>query len=147
MHPRGLRCSSLKYSRYSRSSRLAREAPRPSRCDATLSPRAGKLVEMAVDRQRLGLTLLRVCIGVFFIFEGLGKIGWFTNTAILSGTFSEWARSAAPESISAWYLHRIAVPGVALFARLVPLGELSAGIALVAGVWPRPFPLVAFIMA
>src|SRR5204863_487408 len=28
MHPRGLRCSSLKYSRYSRSSRLARGAPR-----------------------------------------------------------------------------------------------------------------------
>ena len=102
---------------------------------------------MAVDRQRLGLTLLRVCIGVFFIFEGLGKIGWFTNTAILSGTFSEWARSAAPESISGWYLHRIAVPGVALFARLVPLGELSAGIALVAGVWTRLFALIAFIMA
>src|SRR6266852_3707459 len=40
MHPRRLRCSSLKYSRYSRSSRLAREAPRPSRCDARLSPRA-----------------------------------------------------------------------------------------------------------
>ncbi len=45
MHPRGLRCSSLKYSRYSRSSRLAREAPRPSRCDARLSPRAVKLPE------------------------------------------------------------------------------------------------------
>ena len=40
MHPRGLRCSSLKYSRYSRSSRLASGAPRPSRCDARLSPRA-----------------------------------------------------------------------------------------------------------
>src|SRR5450759_384695 len=40
MHPRGLRCSSLKYSRYSRSSRLAGGAPRPSRCDARLSPRA-----------------------------------------------------------------------------------------------------------
>src|ERR1700704_609420 len=39
--PRGrLRCFSLKYSRYSRSSRLASEAPRPSRCDARLSPRA-----------------------------------------------------------------------------------------------------------
>ena len=37
---RWLRCSSLKYSRYSRSSRLASEAPRPSRCDARLSPRA-----------------------------------------------------------------------------------------------------------
>src|SRR5712691_7119442 len=40
MHPRGLRCSSFKYSRYSQSSRLARGAPRPSRCDAGLSPRA-----------------------------------------------------------------------------------------------------------
>src|SRR5882672_9069844 len=40
MHPRRLRCSSLKYSRYSRSSRLAGGAPRPSRCDARLSPRA-----------------------------------------------------------------------------------------------------------
>ena len=51
---RRLRCSSLKYSRYchptaqntrgggpgSRSSRLAGGAPRPSRCDARLSPRA-----------------------------------------------------------------------------------------------------------
>src|SRR5438093_7964164 len=37
---RWLRCSSLKYSRYSRSSRLAGGAPRPSRCDARLSPRA-----------------------------------------------------------------------------------------------------------
>src|SRR5438105_2084916 len=34
MHPRRLRCSSLKYSRYSPSSRLAAGAPRPSRCDA-----------------------------------------------------------------------------------------------------------------
>src|SRR3989442_15435624 len=42
MHPRRLRCSSLKYSRYSRSSRLAGGAPRPSRCDARLSPRAVK---------------------------------------------------------------------------------------------------------
>src|SRR2546428_13879612 len=43
MHPRRLRCSSLKYSRYSRSSRLAGGAPRPSRCDARLSPRAVNL--------------------------------------------------------------------------------------------------------
>src|SRR5262245_55777912 len=34
MHPRGLCYSSLKYSRYFRLSRLAREAPRPSPCDA-----------------------------------------------------------------------------------------------------------------
>src|SRR5438034_7412224 len=39
---RGLRCSSFKYWRYSQSSRLARGAPRPSRCDARLSPRAAR---------------------------------------------------------------------------------------------------------
>src|SRR5438093_7681832 len=33
--------------RYSRSSRLAREAPRPSRCDARLSPRAARRAERA----------------------------------------------------------------------------------------------------
>src|SRR5688572_14988429 len=40
MHPRGLRCSSFKYSEYSQSSRLARGAPRRPRCDAGVSPRA-----------------------------------------------------------------------------------------------------------
>src|SRR6267142_354115 len=47
MHPRWLRCSSLKYSRYSRSSRLARGALRPSRCDARLSPRAASTLFMS----------------------------------------------------------------------------------------------------
>src|SRR5438874_558334 len=43
MHPRGLRCSSLKYSRYSRPSRLARGAPRTSRCDGRVSPRTASM--------------------------------------------------------------------------------------------------------
>src|SRR5712691_5725103 len=51
MHPRWLRCSSLKYSRYSRSSRLAIGAPRPSRCDARLSPRAGSEASPQTDEQ------------------------------------------------------------------------------------------------
>src|SRR6266849_423955 len=49
MHPRRLRCSSLKYSRYSRSSRLAGGAPRPSRCDARLSPRAARATAASRD--------------------------------------------------------------------------------------------------
>ena len=39
MHPRWRRCSALKYVRYSRLSRLAIAAPRPSRCHAPLAPR------------------------------------------------------------------------------------------------------------
>ena len=43
MHPRGRRCSYLTYKRYSRSSRLVREAPHPSRCHAELSPWTAKV--------------------------------------------------------------------------------------------------------
>src|SRR5262245_12743646 len=61
MHPRWLRCSSLKYSRYSRSSRLAIEAPRSSRCDARLSSRADHVkVALATGSHRgIGLEVCR----------------------------------------------------------------------------------------
>jgi uncharacterized membrane protein YphA (DoxX/SURF4 family) len=102
---------------------------------------------MAIDRQGLGLTLLRICIGVFFIFEGLGKIRWFTDTSILAGRFAEWSHAAAAGSISQWYLQRIAQPGLSIFARLVPLGEICSGLALVIGLWTPLFAFIAFFMA
>jgi uncharacterized membrane protein YphA (DoxX/SURF4 family) len=102
---------------------------------------------MAIDRQGVGLTLLRIFIGVFFIFEGLGKIRWFVNTSQLAGMFSSWSQAAAPGSVSLWYLEHIALPGLSAFARLVPLGEITSGIALVLGFWTPFFAFVAFFMA
>ena len=102
---------------------------------------------MAIDRQGTGLTLLRIFIGVFFIFEGLGKIRWFVNTSQLAGMFSSWSLAAAPGSVSHWYLEHIALPGLPVFARLVPLGEISSGLALVLGFWTPFFAFVAFFMA
>jgi uncharacterized membrane protein YphA (DoxX/SURF4 family) len=102
---------------------------------------------MAIDRQNLGLTVLRVCIGVFFIFEALGKIRWFGDPSILATRLAEWSHAAPPGSISAWYLQRVADPGVAIYARLVPLGELISGIALVVGFWTPLFAFIAFFMA
>ena len=102
---------------------------------------------MAIDRQGTGLTLLRIFIGVFFIFEGLGKIRWFVNTSQLAGMFSSWSQVATPGSVSHWYLEHIAVPGLSVFARLVPLGEITSGLALVLGFWTPFFAFVAFFMA
>ena len=31
---------------------------------------------MAIDRQGAGLTVTRICVGVFFVFEALGKLSW-----------------------------------------------------------------------
>ena len=102
---------------------------------------------MAIDRPRLALTVLRICIGVFFLFEGVSKIRWLADSSILTATLTEWSQSAAPGSIVHTYLQRIAVPGVAIFARLVPLGEMSCGIALIAGFMTPIFAFVAFFMA
>ena len=102
---------------------------------------------MTIDRQGTGLTLLRIFIGVFFIFEGLGKIRWFVNTSQLAGMFSSWSQTAAPGSASHWYLQHVALPGLSVFARLVPLGEITSGLALVLGFWTPFFAFVAFFMA
>lgn len=102
---------------------------------------------MAIDRQGTGLAVLRVALGIFFIFEAFLKIKWLTDSSMLSAQFERWAAAAAPGSISAIYLARIAVPGVAVFARLVPLGEFVSGLALVLGLWTPAFAFIAFFMA
>ena len=102
---------------------------------------------MAIDRQATGLALLRICLGIFFFFEGVGKIRWFFDTSLLGSQLADWSKAVSAGSPSHWYLLRIAIPGVAIFARLVPLGEIASGIALVTGFWTPLFAFVAFFMA
>src|SRR5260221_1483855 len=102
---------------------------------------------MAMDKPRAALTLLRICIGIFFLFEGIAKIGWLVDASILARQFAGWSQAAAAGSVSAWYLARIAVPGVSAFARLVPLGEMCSGIALLVGLWTPLFAFAAFLLA
>lgn len=101
---------------------------------------------MAIDRQGTGLTIIRICLGVFFLFEGIGKLGWLLNSAVLKGRLDGWLADAATGSLSRWYLEHVAIPGTAVFARLVPIGELAAGVALIAGFWTPLASLLAFAM-
>ncbi len=102
---------------------------------------------MAIDRQGNGLSILRICIGVFFIFEGIGKIGWFTNTSLLANQLAGWAQAVPAGSWSHIYLERVAMPYSTIFARLVPLGEIGSGVAMVVGLWTPLFAFIAFFMA
>ena len=101
---------------------------------------------MALDRQGTGLAIVRVCVGVFFVCEAVSKYRWFTNTSILAGQLNQWLQASGPGSPSRWYLDHVALPRVAMFARLVPLGELCSGIALVVGLWTPLFAFIAFFM-
>jgi uncharacterized membrane protein YphA (DoxX/SURF4 family) len=83
-------------------------------------------------------------LGTFLIFMGLDKVAWFTDHTLLLGLFHEWL-DTAPRT-SRWYLETIAIPGAPLFARLVPLAELAAGAALIAGAWVRIAAMLALLM-
>jgi uncharacterized membrane protein YphA (DoxX/SURF4 family) len=102
---------------------------------------------MAIDRQGTALSILRICIGVFFLFEGIGKVAWLTTPSILAGQLAGWSQAVPAASWSHAYLERVAIPYASYFARMVPLGEMVSGAALIAGFWTPFFALVAFFMA
>ncbi|HTK28469.1 MAG TPA: DoxX family protein [Vicinamibacterales bacterium] len=102
---------------------------------------------MAIDRQGTGLAVVRVLVGVFFLFEGLNKWRWLFNASILAGQLSGWQAASPAGALNVRYLSGIALPGVWLFARLVPAGEIACGLALIFGVWTTLAALVAFLMA
>ena len=101
---------------------------------------------MAIDRRATGFVVLRVALGDFFIFQAMGKYHWVTDGSILSGQLDLWLQNAAPGSISHSYLQRVALPFAWVFSRLVPLGEVVCGIALVIGFMTPAAAFVAFLM-
>jgi len=93
----------------------------------------------------LGLRLLAVLLGVFFIGMCSSKIAWLTNSGILQQKFEMIFLPKAPPIVR-WYLETVCIPGAPLFARLVPLGELAVGLALILGFWTRMAAIAAFLM-
>jgi uncharacterized membrane protein YphA (DoxX/SURF4 family) len=106
-------------------------APRPP------APRSGNQFQAAA------VIVLRVSIGVFMFFFGVEKASWVLDATAITSQLGAWLADAPP--ISRWYLERI-IPGAPLFARMVPLGSMSAGIALALGLWTRIAAAVALVM-
>jgi len=93
--------------------------------------------------QRVALVLLRLCIGVFIVFFGVEKASWLFNAAPITSQLSAWMAGATP--ISRWYLERL-LPGAPVFARIVPIGSVLAGLALTLGLWTRMAAAVALVI-
>jgi uncharacterized membrane protein YphA (DoxX/SURF4 family) len=98
----------------------------------------------ASSTQGTGLTALRLFLGVFFLFEGIGKLGWLLDASPLTAQLTGYLASA--NNWSRWYLETVCIPGAPVFARLVLFGELATGIALISGAYARVAAAVAFLM-
>ena len=99
---------------------------------------------MAASPQARGLRALSILLGVFFLFEGLGKIGWFTDTTPLTNQLQGYLENANRWNRS--YLESVCLPYAPIFGRLVPLGELATGLALLTGFLPRYAAAAALLM-
>ena len=96
------------------------------------------------NQQARGLVALRILLGIFFIFEAAGKTSWLMDTGPLLKQLTGWAQNATP--LNRWYLESVCIPGAAVFARVVLLGEAAAGTALVLGVYTRLAAVLAMLM-
>ena len=90
-----------------------------------------------------GLAILRILVGVFFLFQGIDRLKWLIDSQPLATELAAYLKTATVAN--RWYVDRI-LPGLPVFARLVPLGELFAGLALIAGFWTRLTAGLALLM-
>jgi uncharacterized membrane protein YphA (DoxX/SURF4 family) len=90
------------------------------------------------------LRLLSLAMGVFLVHMGIDKIGWLTDSDPLVRTLQGWRGDAKP--LALWYLDVIAIPGAAVFARVVVLAELTSGGALIMGARVRLTAALALLM-
>jgi uncharacterized membrane protein YphA (DoxX/SURF4 family) len=91
-----------------------------------------------------GLRLMAVMVGVFFLSMGLNKVAWLADSSILMHKFDIFLKGAPPAT--QWYIDTIAKPGVPVFARIVPIAELSTAAALILGFWVRLAAALALLM-
>ena len=93
--------------------------------------------------QRYGLAMLRILLGVFFLFHAIDKLRWLIDSGPLAAQLGGFMKTAT--LMNRWYVERL-LPGLPVFARLVVFGELCTGLALIAGFWTRLAAGLAFLM-
>lgn len=101
---------------------------------------------MAFDRHGTGLTLLRILLGVFFLFQGLDNFHWLLDPSPLSQQLAAWQHSAGAGSFRDLYLQRVAIPFAAVLARVIPLAEIGSGLAMILGFWTAFSAFIALLM-
>ncbi len=97
-----------------------------------------------MSREKIGLFVVRIALGVFFVFEGWDKLPWLAHPELLAAILQRWAAAGVP--LGKWYVNTFLMPSVSVTARLVFLGEVAAGVAFLFGFWTRTAAILSFLM-
>jgi uncharacterized membrane protein YphA (DoxX/SURF4 family) len=97
-----------------------------------------------VDTARLALRVVAVGVGVFFLGMSFNKLAWLADPAQLTQRFQQWLPNASP--YAQVYLHYVAIPGGAIFARVVPIAEFLTALSMLTGVYSNVAAIAALFM-
>lgn len=93
---------------------------------------------------RIALRVVTIGLGIFFLAMSLNKVAWLSNPDLLAQRFTRWLPTASP--YARIYLQDVAIPGAALFARVVPVAEFCTALAMFTGVFTNVAAGAALLM-
>ena len=90
------------------------------------------------------VAFLRIVLGLFFLAQGLNKLDWYTSSEFLHTSLDRYSQN--PPAITSWYQGHVAYPGIELWSRMLPTGEMLIGIALALGFLTQPTLIIALML-
>jgi thiosulfate dehydrogenase (quinone) large subunit len=90
------------------------------------------------------IAFLRIVVGLFFLGQGINKLDWYANSEFLRTSLDRYAQNAP--SFTVWYQNHVAYPGVEVWARMIPTGEMLIGIGLILGLLTGPTLIIALAL-
>jgi thiosulfate dehydrogenase [quinone] large subunit len=90
------------------------------------------------------IAFLRIVVGLFFLAQGINKLDWYKSSEFLRTSLDRYAQNAP--SFTLWYQNHVAYPGIEVWSRMIPTGEMVIGIALMLGLLTRPTLIMALVL-
>ncbi len=90
------------------------------------------------------IAFLRIAAGLFFLGQGINKLDWYATSEFLRTSLDRYAQNAT--SLTLWYQNHVAYPGIEVWTRIIPTGEMLIGIALILGLLTRPTLIIALAL-
>lgn len=90
------------------------------------------------------VAFLRIAVGLFFLAQGLNKLEWYSSSEFLRTNLDRYSQNAP--LLTSWYQKHVAYPGIEVWSRMIPTGEMLIGAALMVGLLTQPTLIIAVVL-